>query len=307
MGCAFSPIAPANQPTDQLNKNSACIPVCGTIRIAPEKRCKITGCVYLTNKFFVLVDYNNKRVKLFDDDLKCKSFVELNESPFDVCEVGSDIYVTVPKAKLVQKLNITFPMCCVNRKLIKRSTFPTEGECQGIVDYKTDLIVSMKFSTHTDVEIADSSWQIHIMSTSGAVKRKLTHDSDGQALFYDAKYITLTPNKEELVISEGEDNRVKCLNVESGELTYNHHMEDPKGLVCDKHSNIYILGKHGSIRWILADREYVKVLLKGTKSINYSEAIAYNVDKHILAVPRNENKVELYKIRDSILDEEVDV
>jgi hypothetical protein len=152
------------------------------------------------------------------------------------------------------------------------------------------------------MRLTDSTWQIQIITSEGEVKRRFMHDSEGSALFQDARYIALTPSKRELVISEAEDNRIKCLDMRTGELTFNHQMEDPKGVACDKSGNIYVLGRQGVIRWILADREYSKVLLKGTKGMNYSECITYFKKLSTLAVPRNENRIEMYKIKNSIHD-----
>lgn len=254
----------------------------------------------MDNDYLVTVDFNNRRIKLYDPDLKCCSFLDLDFRPYNVCAYQSHIYVTFPKKKLIQRFNVTCKTICVKPKLVQRNMFPTEGECRGIVTYNTDLIVSMKHRTHANTEITDSTWQIQILGTDGTVKRRITHDAEGTALLHDAKYITLTPNKRELVISEAEDNRIKCLDIEKGELTFNHDMEDPKGVACDKNGNIYVLGKQGVIRWILADREYSKVLLNGTRGINYSECISYIRHKNTLVVPRNENKIELYKLKNSI-------
>lgn len=270
--------------------------------VEPERRCRVTGCTFLQNGHLAIVDHNNKRIKLYTPALKCCSFLTLENRPFDICAEGNSLYVTLPKKKLIQKLSVTIPIPLVTRKLMEKSTFPTEAECRAIVACNNDLIVSLKFSTHASTEITDSAWQIHMMSTTGIVKRRFTHDSTGLALLQDAKYICLTPNKKEIVISEAEDNRIKCLSIESGELTFNHHMEDPKGVVCDQYGNIYVLGKHGAIRWILYDRSVVKSLLQGTAGVSYSDAITYCEQSKALVVPRNENKIEFYKLKKSIYD-----
>lgn len=276
---------------------------CATMPIQPERKCKVTGCTYMDNGHLVIVDFNNKRVKLYTLELKCCSFLALEFRPLDVCAVGNSVYITMPKHKLVQKINVTIPMLFVKRKLIPRSTFPTEAECKAIAAYKGDLIISVNFKTHADTRITDSSWQVHIVSTSGVVKRRIAHNSEGLLLFQDARFICLTPDHKELVIAEAEDNRVKCLNIERGELTFNQHMEDPKGVICDKEGNIYVLGKNGAIRWILFDRSVVKSLLHGTPNVKYSDCITYSETANTLAVPRNENKVDLFRLKKSILDD----
>lgn len=304
MGCVFSGESTNQEPNEsERNANSAaCMSACATRRIVPDKKIKITGCTFMDNGFLVTVDINNRRIKLYDPHLKCCSFVHVEHRPFDICAIDNHLYVTFPKKKLIQKLTVTWQIVCIKRKLLKRLMFPTEGESRGIVAYNKDLIVSAKFLTHADTEITESTWQIQIISTDGRVKRRIAHRSEGSALFNDAKYIALTPSKHELVVSEAEDNRIKCLDIKTGELTFNHDMDDPRGVTCDKHGNIYVLGKQGVIRWILADREYSKVLIKGTSGLHYSECITYFKKTNTLAVPRNENKIELYKIKNSIRD-----
>ncbi|KAL4235525.1 hypothetical protein ACF0H5_003922 [Mactra antiquata] len=301
MGCILA-ASSSNQRQTERERSSQCMATCGTTRVVPDKKIKITGCTFMENGHLVTVDFNNRRIKLYDQDLKCRSFINLIQRPFDVCAVQSNLYITFPKRKYVQRFKVTCQMMCLKRKLMQRNIFPTEGECRGIVSYDKDLIISVKFTNHASTDITDSQWQVQIISVTGSVKRRIMHSSQGLALFHDARYIALTPGQYELVIAEGEDNRVKCLDIKTGELTFNHHMEDPKGVTCDKSGNIYVLGKHGAIRWILADREYIKVLLKGTSGVNFSDAITYLKRINTLAVPRNENRIELYKIKNSIHD-----
>ena len=301
MGCLCGKES-REQQQQNASQRGICISTCGSTRVIPDKKVRITGCTFMDTGYLVTVDFNNKRIKLYDTDLKCCSFVQSEYRPYDVCAIKDYLYVTYPKRKLIQKFRVTCKMGCIRRKLLNKHTFPTEGECRGIVSYTNDLIISLKFPTHANMRLTDSTWQIQIISIEGEVKRRFMHDSEGSALFQDARYIALTPSKREIVVSEAEDNRIKCLDMRTGELTFNHQMEDPKGVVCDKSGNIYVLGRQGVIRWILADREYSKILLKGTKGMNYSECITYFKKINTLAVPRNENRIEMYKIKNSIHD-----
>ena len=290
--------------TSNPGRRSTCRPLlccCGN-PVVPERRIKVTGCTYMDNGYLVIVDANNHRVKLFDPDLRCCSFVNLQYRPYCVGALGNELYVTLPQESAVQKLSVTYPFIFVKRKLRRKSYFKTESECLGIVSYKKDLIVSIRFSTQTATEVTEHAWQIQIMSTKGKIKRRFFNNADGSPLFHEAKYINITPDYKEIVFSETEDNRVKCLNIKSGQITFDYAMEDPRGVTCDKNNNIYVLGKHGSIRWILADRKYVKVLLDGIKKIRFSNTLTYNKQTHSLAVPRNENKIDLYKVKNSIHD-----
>ena len=302
MGCIQSCFSSANQATPTGQRSCRALRCCGSMPIEPERRYRVTGCTYLHNGYLVIVDHNNKRIKLYTPELKCCSFIVLEYRPFGICADGNSIYVTMPKKKMIQRLKVTIPMPFVSRKLLEGSFFPTEAECRGIASYNGDLIVSLKYSTHANTEITDTAWQIQIVSTKGTVKRRIIHDQSGLALVQDARFICLTADKKELVISEGEDNRVKCLNIETGELTFNQHLEDPKGVVCDDEGNIYVLGKHGAIRWILYDRSVVKSLLQGTPSVNFSDALAYWKNSNALAVPRNENKIDFYRLQKSMFD-----
>ena len=267
---------------------------------ANEKKSKVTGCVYLSNGYLVLVDNRNKRVKLFDPDLKCVSFIDLEHRPFEVCECNGALYITIPKEKEIQVATITFPFLCVARKLILRSVIKTEGECYGITRHKNDLIVGLKFPPLT-TEISDFSWQVHIMTTKGAVKQRIMTDSKGRTLFTDAYFLTMAVGKRELVVSEATCDRVKGYNMKHNKKTFNHKIEDPKGLVVDKHNNIYVLGKNASIHWIEGDRKKVHVLLQGSQGrISSGETITFNTKSNKLLVPRNENKVDIYKLKGKV-------
>ena len=267
---------------------------------AKEKKSKVTGCVYLSNGYLVLVDNRNKRVKLFDPDLKCVSFIDLQHRPFEVCECNGALYITIPKEKEIQVASITFPFLCVARKLILRSVIQTEGECYGITSHKNDLIVGLKFPP-LPTEISDFSWQVHVMTTKGAVKQKIMTDSKGRTLFTDAYFLTMAVGKRELIVSEATCDRVKGYNMKHNKKTFNHKIEDPKGLVVDKHNNIYVLGKDASIHWIEGDRKKIHVLLQGSPGmVSSGETITCNSKSNKLLVPRNENKVDIYNLKGKV-------
>ena len=274
---------------------------CGPWKGYPDKKSKITDCVYLSSGYLVLIDNRNKRVKLFDSDLKCRSFVDLEHRPFGVCQCNGSLYVSIPKQKEIQKISVSFPFFCIARKLILRSTFKTEGECYGITHYKNDLIVGLKFPPLV-TDISDFSWQIQIMSSTGVVKQKIVNDSRGRTLFTDAYFLTMAANKRELVVSQATDDRVKGYNIKHKKKTFNHKVEEPKGLTVDKNNNIYILGKDAAIHWIETDRKHVHMLLQGVQSkISFGEGLAYNTRSNKILVPRNENKVDIYKLRGKVI------
>ena len=273
---------------------------CGPWTGYPDKKSKITGCVYLPSGYLVLIDHRNRRVKLFDSELKCRSFVDLEHRPFGVCVCNGRLYVTIPKEKEIQKISVSFPFICIARKLILRSTIKTEGECYGITHYRNDLIVGLKFPPLV-TDISDFSWQIHIMSTDGVVKQKIISDLRGKTLFTDAYFIAMASTKKELIVSEATDDRVKGYNLKQKKKTFNHKVEEPKGLTVDKNNNVFVLGKYASIHWIEADRRHVHVLLQGVPSkISYGENITYNTKTNKLLVPRNENKVDIYKLKGKV-------
>lgn len=265
-----------------------------------DKKSKVTGCVYLSNGHLVLVDNRNKRVKLFDPDLKCNSFINLEHRPFEVCECKGTLYVTIPKEKEIQVISVSYPFLCIARKLILRSVIKTEGECYGITRHRNDLIVSMKFPP-MPTDISDFSWQIQVLTTKGFVKQRITVDSKGRTLFTDAYFITMAVGKRELIVSEATCDRVKGYNMKNNKKTFNHKIEEPKGLVVDRNNNIYILGKHGSIHWIEPDRKHSHVLLEGTRGRKSSgENITYNTKTNKILVPKNENKVDIYNLRGKV-------
>lgn len=272
-----------------------CVPT-----VNPDKISKITGCVYLSSGFLVLIDNRNKRIKLFDANLKCISFINLEHRPFEVCECNGQLYVTIPKEKEIQVITVSIPFLCVARKLILRTTLKTEGECYGITNYKNDLIVGVKFPP-LPTDIADFSWQIHVMNTKGTVKQKIATDSRGRTLFSDAYFISMSHSKKELIVSEATEDRVKGYNMKKKKKIFNHKIEEPKGLAVDRNNNIYVLGKHASIHWIEPDRKHVHVLLQGMPGQPSSgENMTYNSKTNKLLVPRNENKVDIYRLKGKV-------
>lgn len=271
---------------------------CCPKRLVTQSAAIITSCTFLPGNYIAVTDYLNKQVKLFDKKFNCSSYVKFEGSnPIDICSHGSIVYVVTENMSKIDKLKLTIPLLCFGRKLKRMKLIKTEGYCDSIAICRVSfffhgLVVGMTFSAtyHT------KRYQVHIMSLNGEVKTMLFYDDTGLSLFHGKVFVSGSPKKGEIYVSDKTGETVQGFNIITGEGLFKvTTIQEPLGLSVDDNNNIYII-TNACFYWIPPDREDVRPFLKrGHRSKSHN--CCYDNQSETLAVTSSHSEtVQLYKI-----------
>lgn len=126
--------------------------------LSDKKNCSITGTAFLPDDKIVVADATNKKIKLFNADLKPISNLEMPSAPRDVTTIStSEIACTLPNEKVVHIIS-------VGRDMNIKKSIKLEVECYGVTCYENELFVTSGWSTEKEVQV---------INFEGVVQRKL--------------------------------------------------------------------------------------------------------------------------------------
>ena len=134
----------------------------------------ITGMACLRDGTLVVADSFNQSLKVFDSNFVHQSSINLTTSPWSLAVNGENkILVTLPDFKQICQFSVE------DNTLTKELTFEAGGECLGVVDAETEVILSCY-----DGDIAE----LIAVNKQGGVSRKSIHHAK------DEKCILKRPN-----------------------------------------------------------------------------------------------------------------
>jgi len=104
--------------------------------------CDITGSTHMTDGRLVLVDYNNKKLKVLDVDYKLVSDFKTDGAAFDAAAIGNNqVAVTVPKEKKIHFISLQDGMKTFD-------SIQTRLECWGIASLDEKLVTVTNSDDH---------------------------------------------------------------------------------------------------------------------------------------------------------------
>ena len=158
-----------------------------------KKECWITGSAVLSPDRVVVVDGNNKRVKLINTrNSEIVSRLVLSACPKDVAMVTADrVVITLPSLDTVQFLSIKKPQETLD---IARS-FKVEGYCCGIDCFDDKLFISYSLPA-----------KVEMFSFKGERLNTFATDSNGTPLFRNPQY--LAANGDAIFVSDSDADAV---------------------------------------------------------------------------------------------------
>ncbi|XP_033751649.1 uncharacterized protein LOC117335632 [Pecten maximus] len=94
-----------------------------------QKRCQVTGLLYLSNGHIILADGGNNKVKLFQENGELLDELPLQGQPWDLCMVAKNtVAVTMQSKQLISKIR----MKSSKLKLYRNADIKTGKPCHGI-------------------------------------------------------------------------------------------------------------------------------------------------------------------------------
>ena len=233
----------------------------------PSNNCHIPGMVVTTNGTLLLADYNNMKVKAFDNDDTFLSSLSFSDRPYAIALINYTTAVVSTWDRKLHFLNISLPSVLS----IQRSVY-LRYNIYDVTVYNNKLIVIMKFLTDTVVKMLDLDGH-EIWSTLS--------DSSGQAIFKWPHYlITKVVNgTETVIVTDYDKDQLAFLDVDDGKLinTIEVEAKGPSGLTVDNDDNVYItFWRTSEISVWSPDFSQSRILLSSNQLLANHERVAYS-------------------------------
>ena len=191
-----------------------------------KSSCWITGSDLLTCDILALTDWNNDSVKLVDLHTDAiTSCLQLADEPRDLTCMDSNTMVVTCCT------NLTFVKFDGNLSVMKKISM--EDGCHGITSHQNKLFVT--FTRKPSVKILNSA---------GAVLQTIQTNSQGQNLFVNPQYITVSTDGRTFYVSDYDQQTVTSYNVTDGQINVYRHgeLKCPKGLTVIENKFIFVCG-----------------------------------------------------------------
>ena len=177
--------------------------------------CLITGSDLLTSDILALTDSHNDSVKLVDLHTDAiTSCLQLADKPWDLTCMDSNTMVVTCHT------NLTFVKFDGNLSLVKK--VPMEDGCHGVTSHENKLFVTFRGQKPS----------VKILNNAGKVLHTIRTNSQGQNLFVDPEYITVSTDGRTFYVSDSGQNTVTSYSVTGEQLNvYKHkNLNWPKGV-----------------------------------------------------------------------------
>lgn len=190
-----------------------------------------TAVIVMPNESILVCDANNEKIKLFHQDNKTMSELELSSMPTGMALLTPDcLIVTLPCEVCLQRIKIKD-----KRRLILDIKTETNLICNLPIIYQNDLIVLAK----------DDSYRYwNIIDTRGKFKRCIRKESIEEGIFSSLYHQHLSPDNKIIYLTD-KYNGCFGISVTTGDIVLNYKDENIRcsdGVCTDPEGFIYIAG-----------------------------------------------------------------
>ena len=248
-----------------------------TVKLKDDKSsCYVTGLAITKNGKRIVVDYNNKKVKMFSNDMKYLCSVSVADRPWDIAVIADkDAIVTTNNNSLVT-LDIS------GSQLSIKTTTQLPYCVRGISRYNDKLVVTSPYSNPASVKLIDQT---------GRVYWSVSADQQGQPLFNGPWYVSSPGDgiSSSVIVTNWSSSTLTLLNGDIGDVITRRQLEErkgPRGVTTDSAGNGYVCYCWTSeIAVLSGDLSEEKILLSGQDGlICRPQAMVYDDEDHQLII-----------------------
>ena len=198
------------------------------VKLSDDKYgCWITSMAITNDSRRLLVDENNKKVKLFSRDMKLLSSLSLSDRPRDIAVISDKEAVVTTDNKSLVLLGISGSKMSIN------DTTRVSCKVWGISKYGEKLAVTSHSPRPSSVKLIDKT---------GRVYWSMSTDDQGQSLFSNPWYVTSDIERNTVTVTDWGNNTLTVLNGDTGAIIKRRSVEDksPAGVTTGPSGNIYV-------------------------------------------------------------------
>lgn len=207
-----------------------------------ESACLILGLDITADGNVLLLDRNNRKLKMFSPDGDYMASRKLPKSPEGIAVISDNRAAVSAWNKLIGIVD-TSP----TGGLPLKKTINLDYHVWGITGYRDHMIVTCSASaTHTQ-----SPSSVRMIDMHGKVKWSVTTNMDGVDLFQWAGFLTLRSgaSRDLVVVTDQFKQTITVLNAHNGSIVKvcDVNGRTPKGITCDENGEVYVCFESGPI------------------------------------------------------------
>ena len=192
-----------------------------------RKECLITGMAITNDSRRLLVDENNKKVKLFSRDMKLLSSLSLSDHPCGIAVISDKEAVVTTDNRSLVLLGISGSKMSIN------DTTRVPCKVGGISQYGEKLAVTSHSPKPRSVKLIDKT---------GRVYWSMSTDAQGQSLFSQPRFVTSDIERNTVTVTDWGNDTLTVLNGDTGDVIKRRSLtyKDPGGVTTGPSGNIYV-------------------------------------------------------------------
>ncbi|XP_045178016.2 uncharacterized protein LOC123538115 [Mercenaria mercenaria] len=221
----------------------------------------------LSDRQLLYTDYKEGALLVLNNVTHTKktfSRAELPSSPWAIAKVENNkIAVTHPQEGIIRM--VTFSK---SGEVIKIDNIASGNHCYGIA-YCSDKLVVSYTASHPRVQILDMS---------SKVLKTFDQDSSGQPLFKDPHYVAVSPENENIYVSDCVNNTVTSLDLDGKvkAIYKDNDLKEPYQLTVDECGSVYVCGQSSNnIHQLSSNLAKVNILLDKHHGIDLPVSVTY--------------------------------
>ena len=198
------------------------------VNLSDDRRdCWITGMAITNDSRRLLVDENNKKVKLFSRDMKLLSSLSLSDRPRGIAVISDKEAVVTTVNRSLVLLGISGSKMSIN------DTTSVPYDVDGISQYGEKLVVTSYSPNPASVKLIDKT---------GRVYWSMPTDDQGQSLFRFPQYVTSDIERNTVTVTDMHNHTLTVLNGDTGDVIKRRSVKDksPAGVTTGPSGNIYV-------------------------------------------------------------------
>lgn len=203
-----------------------------------KKACFIVSMSTISDHEIVLLDHENKSVKMVNTELDViAGFVKFESAPTDVTTIpNKEVMVTFPFTNQIRVLSTAGGL------FVKR-TIKVNGTCCAI-EY-----------CHGKLYVSYVPVKFQVLSLSGGVKKTIEPDTDFKKLCEVPDYMAVHPDRSKIYVSDWKTNVVVCMNI-NGELLNVYkdvELKEPYEITFTPFGSLYLCNRRQHIIYKMAE------------------------------------------------------
>ena len=196
-----------------------------------DKNCWITGIAITEGNRIIMVDFENRKVKMFGTCMRFVFSLCLQFRPWDIAVIRENAAAVSMSGRQLAIIGTS------QDDMLIKDTVKLPFDIFGIAAHEDKLIIT---SLTSDILSLPS---VKLIDTTGRVYWSVPLNHKGRQLFKWPMYVSILNHDSSVVVTDSGNSAITLLHVETGEIIKRYWLPltvEPQCVTVDPHNNIYI-------------------------------------------------------------------